>query len=133
MDNKIKILVAHNDGNVTKEIVKSIRTLEYAEIVGIAENGEDTYKKILKLKPDIVFAKYDFEELNGLEIINKAEGEMKEEIPTFNLFIEDVEVPEEKLKETLKNVGTKLNAFVRKPYITKVKSLIEEQIEKFTF
>lgn len=129
MSNKIKVLIAHNDERVTKEIVKSIKILNYVEIVGTAKNGEETYKEIIKLKPDMVFAKYDFEKLDGLEIINKTEKRMKEEIPTFNLFIENEEVPEKRLQETLKNVGTKLNAFVRKPYIDRVKDIIEEQID----
>lgn len=129
MSNKIKVLIAHNDERVTKEIVKSIKILNYVEIVGTTKNGEETYKEIIKLKPDMVFAKYDFEKLDGLEIINKTEKRMKEEIPTFNLFIENEEVPEKRLQETLKNVGTKLNAFVRKPYIDRVKDIIEEQID----
>lgn len=129
MNNKVKILIAHNDEKVAKEVAKTIKTLNYVEIVGITENGEETYNKILELKPDIVFAKYDFEELDGLEIINKAEIKLKEKIPTFNLFIGEKEVPEEKLKKTIRNVGVKLNAFVRKPYISKVKDLIQEQVE----
>jgi len=88
---KIKILVAHNDTKVKDEVINSIKRLQATEIIGISENGEDTYEKIIDLKPEII--------------------------------------PEEKLEETLRNVGEKLNAFVRTPYGERVTYILEEQIE----
>ena len=126
---KIKILVAHNDTKVKDEVVNTIKKLQDTQIIAISRNGEDTYKKIIDLKPDIVFTKYNFDKLDGLDIIQRAEGILKEKMPTFNLIIGEEEIPEEKLEETLKNVGTKLNAFVRKPYGERVLNILEEQIE----
>ena len=48
---KIKILVAHNDTKVKDEVINSIKRLQATEIIGISENGEDTYEKIIDLKP----------------------------------------------------------------------------------
>jgi len=126
---KIKILVAHNDKEIKKEVVNSIERLQATEIIGVSENGEDTYEKIINLKPDIVFTKYDFEELDGLDIIQKTEGVLKEKMPSFNLIIGEEEIPEKKLEETLRNVGEKLNAFVRTPYGERTMDILEEQIE----
>lgn len=126
---KIKILVAHNDTKVKDEVINSIKRLQATEIIGISENGEDTYEKIIDLKPEIVFAKYDFGELDGLDIIQKTEGVLKEKTPIFNLIVGEEKIPEEKLEETLRNVGEKLNAFVRTPYGERVTYILEEQIE----
>lgn len=127
---KIKVLIAHNDKKVEEEVVNSIKSLDYAEIVGTANTGEDTYTKIINLKPDVVFTKYDFEKLDGLQIIEKAEGELKENIPTFNLIIEDKEVSEERLVQTLRKVGTKLNTFVRVPFGKRALEVLEKQKEE---
>ncbi|MCI8621232.1 MAG: hypothetical protein HFJ50_05830 [Clostridia bacterium] len=127
---KIRVLIAHSDEKIKEEVLNSIESLDYAEVVGTAETGEDTYTKIINLKPDVVFAKYDFEKLDGLQIIEKAEDELKQNIPTFNLIIQDKEVSEERVVETLKKVGTKLNTFVRMPFGKRALDVLEKQKEE---
>ena len=65
---KIRTLIAHNDVNITNDIVKAIENLEYVDIVGTAKDGKETYNKIIDLKPEMVFAKYNMENMNGFEI-----------------------------------------------------------------
>ena len=40
---KIRILIAHNDENVKNNIVNNIKNLNYAEVVGTASSGTETY------------------------------------------------------------------------------------------
>ena len=53
--NKIRILVAHDDKTIKEKIVDSIKNLEYVEIVGTTTHGDETYNKIINLKPEMVF------------------------------------------------------------------------------
>ena len=46
---KIRILIAHNDESVKNNIVNNIKNLNYAEVVGTASNGKETYTKIIDL------------------------------------------------------------------------------------
>ena len=54
---KIRILIAHNDENVKNNIVNNIKNLNYAEVVGTASSGTETYNKIIDLKPEVVLQK----------------------------------------------------------------------------
>ena len=112
MNNKIKILVAHNDQETTNEIVNSIKELDYTEIVGTTVDGLDTYNKIIELKPEVVFSKYDLDVMNGLEIMRKTKEKLQEEMPIFNI-VTSINIPEEELKRTVSDVGTKLSSLIR--------------------
>ena len=46
---KIRTLIAHNDENVTNNIVNNMKNLDYVEVVGTASNGKETYNKIIDL------------------------------------------------------------------------------------
>ena len=112
MNNKIKILVAHNDQETTNEIVNSIKELNYTEIVGTTVDGLDTYNKIIELKPEVVFSKYDLDVMNGLEIMRKTKEKLQEEMPIFNI-VTSINIPEEELQKTVSDVGTKLSSLIR--------------------
>ena len=112
MNNKIKILVAHNDQETTNEIVNSIKELDYTEIVGTTVDGLDTYNKIIELKPEVVFSKYDLDVMNGLEIMRKTKEKLQEEMPIFNI-VTSINIPEEELQKTVSDVGTKLSSLIR--------------------
>ena len=112
MNNKIRILVANNDQDTTNEIVNSIKELDYVEIVGTTRDGLDTYNKIIELKPEVVFSKYDLDKMDGLEIIRKTKEKLQAEMPMFNV-ITSVNIPDEQLQKTVSNVGTKLSNLIR--------------------
>lgn len=112
MNNKIRILVADNDQDTTNEIVNSIKELDYVEVVGMTTDGVDTYNKIIELKPEIVFSKYDLDKMDGLEVIRKAKEKLQTEMPMFNI-ITSVNIPDEQLQKTVSDVGTKLSNLIR--------------------
>lgn len=121
---KIRTLVAHNDEKVKNEIIQSIKTLDFVELIGTANNGKETFDKIIDLKPEMVFAKFDMEEMNGLEIIKKSKKNLENNSPVFNFIEEDLS--EDILKEALETIGIKMNALVMKPYQDKVINILEE-------
>ena len=63
---KIRTLIAHNDENVTNNIINTMKNLDYVEVVGTANNGKETYNKIVDLKPEVVFAKIDMEHMSSM-------------------------------------------------------------------
>ena len=111
---KIKTLIAHDDMNVTNDIINTMNNLGYVEIVGTAMNGTETYNKIIDLKPEIVFAKMDLENMSSIELIKKSKEDLQDNIPIFN-FITKNEVSEEYIKEAYDIIGRKLNPFVEEP------------------
>ena len=112
MNNKIRILVADNDQDTTNEIVNSIKELDYVEVVGMTIDGEDTYNKIIELKPEVVFSKYNLDKMDGLEVIRKTKEKLQEEMPMFNI-ITSVNIPDEQLQKTVSDVGIKFSNLIR--------------------
>lgn len=111
---KIRTLIAHSDRNITNNIMNIMKKLEYVEVIGTACNGKETYNKIIDLKPEVVFAKVDMENMSSIEIIKKAKDNLKDNIPVFN-FITDKSISDEYMKETYNIIGKNLNSFVSEP------------------
>ena len=111
---KIRTLIAHNDENVTNNIINTMKNLDYVEVVGTANNGKETYNKIVDLKPEVVFAKIDMEHMSSIEIIKKSKEDLKDNIPVFN-FITTENVSDEYMKEAYNIIGRNLNSFVTEP------------------
>lgn len=111
---KIRTLIAHSDRNITNNIMNIMKKLEYVEVIGTACNGKETYNKIIDLKPEVVFAKVDMENMSSIEIIKKAKDNLKGNIPVFN-FITDKSISNEYMKETYNIIGKNLNSFVSEP------------------
>ena len=119
---KIRTIVAHNDDTIREAIVNSISSLEYINIVGIACDGIDTYKKIVELKPELVFSKYNFSNMSGLELIRKTKEKLQDQFPSFSTI---GEIPDNELMEVINITDNKLNACVREPYAGTAKDIIE--------
>ena len=111
---KIRTLIAHNDENVTNNLLNTMKGLDYVEVVGTANTGNETYNKIVELKPEIVFAKIDMENMSSMEIIKKSKEDLKENVPIFNL-ITNKNVSDEYMKEAYSIIGRNLNSFVGEP------------------
>ena len=111
---KIRTLIAHNDENVTNNIVNNMKNLDYVEVVGTASNGKETYNKIIDLKPEAVFAKIDMDNMSSMEIIKRSKEDLKEDVPIFN-FITNKSVSDEYMKEAYNIIGRNLNSFVTEP------------------
>ena len=121
MNNKIRILVADNNQETTNEIVNSIKEMEDVEIVGTAIDGIDTYNKIIELQPEMVFSKYDYGDMKGLELIKKAKEKLQDKFPNFSSI---GEIPKEELMQVIKITGDKLNARIIPPHYNAVKDIV---------
>ena len=111
---KIRTLIAHNDENITNNIVNNMKNLDYVEVVGTASNGKETYNKIIDLKPEVVFAKIDMDNMSSMEIIKRSKEDLKENVPIFN-FITNKSVSDEYMKEAYNIIGRNLNSSVTEP------------------
>ena len=125
---KIRTLVAHNDVNITNDIVKAIENLEYVDIVGTAKDGKETYNKIIDLKPEMVFAKYNMENMNGFEIAKFSKEKLKNNIPIFNMII-DNNVKEEEIDKVYDMIGNKLNSLITEPISNNIVNIINNYKE----
>lgn len=108
---KIRTLIAHNDINVTNKIVDAIKKLDFVDIVGTAKDGTETYHKIVDLKPEMIFTKYDMDNMNGLDLVKSSKEKLENNIPIFNMII-DNKVQENEIDEMYDIIGRKLNSVI---------------------
>lgn len=125
---KIRTLIAHNDVNITNDIVKAIENLEYVDIVGTANDGKETYNKIIELKPEMVFAKYNMENMNGFEIAKSSKEKLENNVPIFNMII-DNNVKEEEIDKVYDMIGNKLNSLITEPISNNIVNIINDYKE----
>ena len=125
---KIRTLIAHNDVNITNDIVKAIENLEYVDIVGTAKDGKETYNKIIDLKPEMVFAKYNMENMNGIEIAKSSKEKLENNVPIFNMII-DNNVKEEEIDKVYDMIGNKLNSLITEPISNNIVNIINDYKE----
>ena len=130
---KVRILVTYDNEKIAEDIVNMIKKIDYTEIVGVCTNEQDTLDKIIKLKPEMVFAKYETDGINGLEIAKKA-GETlgKWKMPIFNILDSKNEITEknaDQLSDIVKTVGSKLNSLIREPYNDRIPDIIKDYKE----
>ena len=125
---KIRTLIAHNDVNITNDIVKAIENLEYVDIVGTAKDGKETYNKIIDLKPEMVFAKYNMENMNGFEIAKSSKEKLENNVPIFNMII-DNNVKEEEIDKVYDMIGNKLNSLITEPISDNIVNIINDYKE----
>ena len=125
---KIRTLVAHNEEGIRNKIIDSIEKLPYVKIVGTAKDGNETYQKILDLKPEMVFVEYNLNNMNGLEIMKKSKEELHNEMPMFNFIIENNTDNTENFIHDAMKIGN-LNAVVREPYKNSFADILSEYKE----
>ena len=125
---KIRTLIAHNDVNITNDIVKAIENLEYVDIVGTAKDCKETYNKIIDLKPEMVFAKYNMENMNGFEIAKSSKEKLENNVPIFNMII-DNNIKEEEIDKVYDMIGNKLNSLITEPISDNIVNIITDYKE----
>lgn len=123
---KIRAIVAHNSEEIRNTIIKSANDLKYVEIVGTASDGIETYNKMIKLKPEIVFSQYNYDNMKGLDLIKRTKQVLQDSFPNFNTI---GDIPDEELIEVASIIGNKLNASVKPPYNESVKDILEKYRE----
>ena len=107
---KIRTLISYDNEEIRDSIVNSLKSLSFVDIVGVAKNGGDTFNKILELKPDMVFAKFDMDDMNGIDIMRETKKNLEEDIPVFNIFADGLSANE--IDTAYDIVGSKLNAML---------------------
>lgn len=96
--------------------------MDFVEIVGTASNGIETYDKIINLKPEVVFAKYYFNNMTGLELMKKSKEKLQNNIPIFNMIVDDIS--NEEIREAMNIIGDK--PLVRKPYKERAVDILKD-------
>lgn len=108
---KIRTLISYNNKKERESILDRIRDLNYVEVVGVSESGIDTYNKIVALQPEMVFANYNLNDMNGLELIEKSKEKLDTEIPIFNFISNNI--PEKEFEQVIDIAGNKINALIQ--------------------
>ncbi len=125
---KIRTLVAYDDEIVKNEIVDILAKRKDVEIIAISRNPEDTYEKIVELKPEMVFTKYDFGlNMKGIDIIKKSKQTLNNEVPVFNIIAP--EIPKEEYLEVKSTIGDKMNTIIREQTEGRYNGIIEDYKE----
>ena len=126
--NKIKTLIAYDDEETQNKIYNILKEIRDVEIVATTKNPEDTYKKIIEFKPEMVFSKYDFgTDMNGLDIIKKSKEVLKEDVPAFNFIA--LNIPQEDFLEAKRMIGDKMNTVIREHNPVRYTGIIQDYKE----
>lgn len=112
---KITIFLGLDDDEMEQEIRKQLKRLKCVEIIGTAKNGTDTYKQILKLKPEMVFFKYDFKDMKGFDIVMGIAEKLKLDAPIFNFLTEPEIISDYELKQMIHKTH-KINGWISKDF-----------------
>jgi DNA-binding NarL/FixJ family response regulator len=84
MKNKLRVLIADDHPIFRKGLLLAVGAERSIEIVGEAENGEETLGLVEKLKPDVLVLDIEMPVLNGLQV---AETIIKKKIPARIIFL----------------------------------------------
>ena len=102
MTNKIKVLIADDHAVVRMGLASLLGTSKSIEVVGEAFDGEDTIRKALKLKPDVVVMDLVMPRKDGIA----ATTEIKEKLPETKVLILTTFSSSENIAKTLKAGAT---------------------------
>ena len=90
--------------------------------------------KIVELKPEMVFSKYDFgTSMNGLDVVRKSKKILDNEVPVFNMIATDI--PKDDFMEAKREIGDKMNTIIRENSEKRYNEIIEdykEYLNEFT-
>ena len=76
--NKIRVFLADDHKILRESLVILLSQKDNIEVVGAAGDGQEAYRKILELKPDIAVLDISIPRLNGLDLAEKIKAEQPE-------------------------------------------------------
>ena len=88
-----------------------MKKLNYIDIVDVSNDGKDTLNKIVNLKPEMVFAEYNFSTMDGFDIIKHSKEKLYKNIPIFNMIV-DNNFEEDNIDKMYDLIGNKLNCII---------------------
>lgn len=86
---KIKVLIADDIEVIAESHKRVVSKKQTMEVIGISNNGQDEYDKIIELKPDIVITDNQMPGMNGTDVIKKILDSNIENKPKFVLITGD--------------------------------------------
>lgn len=123
--NKIKTLIAYDDEEIKNRIYNILNKIKDVQVVATTKSAEDTYNKIIKFQPQMVFAKYDFNtNMNGLDIIRQLKETLDSKVPVFNLIATNM--PKEDFLEAKRIIGDKMNTVIKEHTEARYTDIIED-------
>lgn len=125
---KIRTLIAHNDIDITNNIIEAVKKLDFVNIVGTAKDGIEAYNKIIDLKPELVFAKYSMENMNGIDIVKSSKEKLENDMPIFNMII-DNNIKEDEIDKVYEVIGDKLNSLITEPISDSIVNVMNDYKE----
>ena len=64
----------------------------------------------MELEPEIVFTKFDLNDMNAIDVIQKSKMKLDKKMPIFNLIADNLS--KEQFNEITNLAGDKINAFI---------------------
>lgn len=86
---KLKVLIADDIEVIAKSHKSTVLKKQTMEVIGISNNGQDEYDKIIELKLDIVITDNQMPGMNGTDVIKKILESNIENKPKFVLVTGD--------------------------------------------
>lgn len=123
--NKITTLIAYDDEEIKNRIYNILNKIKDVQVVATTKSAEDTYNKIIKYQPQMVFAKYDFNtNMNGLDIIRQLKETLDSKVPVFNFIATNM--PKEDFLEAKRIIGDKMNTVIEEHTEARYTDIIED-------
>lgn len=92
MEERIKILIADDMKMIAEDLRKFIQKYDKAEVIGIANDGQEEYEMIKKLEPDLVFTDNQMPKLNGIDVIDLIKKSEDIKSPEFVIITGDRDI-----------------------------------------
>ncbi len=92
MEERIKILIADDMKMIAEDLKKFIQKNDQAEVIGIANDGQEEYEMIKKLEPDLVFTDNQMPKLNGIDVIDLIKKSEDIKSPEFVIITGDRDI-----------------------------------------
>ncbi len=82
-DYSLKTVIAINSEDMRKQVVRVMHRVPAFDIVAVVNEGEEAYKRIRKLCPDVVFVEAMMPGMDCITLIESIVKVMKDEAPSF--------------------------------------------------
>lgn len=124
---KIRVLIADDTENIRQNIENIIKdNAEKFEVIGQAKDGQEEYKMILELKPDLVMSDMQMPEMNGLEVLDKITQENSRNDIRFVLITGERDITTLRMAQNLGVFKIVYKPFTEEQIINVLNEIIED-------